>query len=187
MFNNQGITAVPQVHPYVLMVQHPAFMPALTNLAGSCQSDIDLVKNGEGFRPTMYHDTKGIATICYGYNLERGNARSDLSSVGANYDAVMSGASMSQSQCTTLLDKEMGKARSGAQAVFGSLKCSCAQAVAVDMTYNLGQSGIGGFHHFIADMKAGNWKQAQVDGKDSLWCRQVGSRCSRNMHQIGMC
>ena len=75
----------------------------LMDLSGSCPSDESMVKQGEGFRSTVYKDTKGIKTICYGYNLERGNARGDLSRVGANYDSVMGGAAMSQSQCTSLL------------------------------------------------------------------------------------
>ena len=187
IFNNQGIYKVPEVHPYILMVRQQP-MPAMVALAsGSCQSDLQLVQQGEGFRACKYNDTKGIPTICYGYNLSRGQARSDITSVGGNYDSVMAGGCLTQSQCTTLLNKDMGSARSGAQSVFGTLKCSCAQAVAVDMTYNLGTAGIRGFPNFIASMKSGNWSKASADAKDSLWCRQVGTRCTRDTNQIMMC
>ena len=167
-------------------VPKPFFM--LMNLAGSCPSDESMIKQAEGFRSKVYKDTKGIKTICYGYNLERGNARSDIQKVGANYDQVMSGAqSLSQSQCTKLLQSELNKARSAARGIFGTLKCSCAQAVATDMTYNLGSGGISAFHNFIAAMKAGDWTRAQQEGRNSLWCRQVGGRCSRDMGYIAKC
>ena len=58
---------------------------------------------------------------------------------------------------------------------------------AVDMTYNLGAGGISGFHNFISAMKASDWTKAQAEGRNSLWCRQVGSRCSRNMGYIAKC
>merc|ERR1712146_564313 len=51
------------------------------------------------------------------------------------------------------------------------------EAVLTDMTYNLGKAGIESFHTFISDIKAHEWSAAASDARDSLWCRQVGSRC----------
>ena len=96
----------------------------------------------------------------------------------------MSGGCLTQPQCQKLLNSDMAWAKSGSKQIFGSLKCGCAAAVATDMTYNLGIAGMKGFPHFIASMKAGNWKQAAADAKDSAWCRQVGTRCTRNTSQI---
>jgi hypothetical protein len=42
--------------------------------------------------------------------------------------------------------------------VFGSLSCTAAEAVATDMTYNMGKSSISGFSHFISDMKSEDYK-----------------------------
>ena len=47
----------------------------LQNLKGSCSSDTSLIKMSEGYNNCMYHDTKGIPTVCYGYNLKNGNAK----------------------------------------------------------------------------------------------------------------
>ena len=108
----------------------------------------------------MYKDTMGIPTICYGYNLRNFNARSEVAKAGADFDQVMNGATVSTSVCNNLFNMYYSRYKSDAQRVFGTLKCSAAQAVAVDMTYNLGTAGISSFSHFIADMKAGNWAQA---------------------------
>ena len=48
----------------------------------------------------MYVDTTGNPTICYGYNLNNANAASDLANVGADYNTVMNGGCMTDSQCT---------------------------------------------------------------------------------------
>ena len=76
----------------------------------------------------------------------------------------------------------MGSARSGAQAVFGTVSCACAKAVTVDMTYNLGQAGIASFTTFDSLIKQKKWAEAAADGKTTLWCKQVGTRCTRDMN-----
>ena len=154
-------------------------------LAGACMSDTDLVKNAEGFRACKYNDTKGIATICYGYNLQRSKAAGDLKSVGANLSTVMAGGCLSQSQCDSLLNIEMVSARNGARNVVGTTPCACANAVMVDMTYNLGS--LSAFNTFTGLIKQGRWKDAAADGHTTLWCSQVGNRCSRDMNQILQC
>merc|ERR1719487_2713038 len=99
------------------------------NLAGSCPSALSMIKSGEGFRSCMYKDTKGIPTICYGYNLQS-NGGSAISAMGVSFNDVMSGAKcLSESQCTTLLQKEVNTATSGKNSLFGNLGCSCADNV----------------------------------------------------------
>ena len=188
VMNDQGIAQVHPVHPYILMVNHMP-MPTMTTLAGAggCSSDIQLVMQGEGYRSCMYHDTRGIPTVCYGYNLQRSKAAKDISSVGGNYSSVMRGGCLTQPQCQKLLNIDMAWARTGAQQIFGHLSCGCAAAVAVDMTYNLGTAGMKSFNQFDALMRAGRYKEAAADAQHTAWCRQVGTRCSRNVRQISMC
>ena len=161
---------------------------ALGSASNGCQSDLALVKDGEGLRTCTYKDTKGIKTVCYGFNLERGTtARNMVTSVGGNYDAVLAGGCLTNAQCSKLLDKDMASARSCKNQVFGKLSCACADAVAVDMSYNLGCSGIKGFPNFIRQMKAGNWNGAVAEVQGTPYCRQVGRRCTRNINQIKQC
>ena len=74
--------------------------------------------------------------------------------------------------------------RSDKNQLFGSLSCKAANDVAVDMTYNMGKSGMATFQKFIGSMKSGDYLNAAVEGENSLWCRQVKSRCSRDMSQL---
>ena len=156
--------------------------------ANGCYSDTDLIKMSEGYRACEYVDTTGHKTVCYGYNLERSCARSDISSVGGDFDKVYSGGCLTQSQCNKLLDIEVGRARSGERDIFGSsVSCGCASSVLVDMTYNLGESQLRSFNTFDSLMKQGKWKDAADDLAGTAWCRQVGSRCSRDRSQIEKC
>eukprot|EP00356_Strombidium_inclinatum_P012714 CAMPEP_0170490834 /NCGR_PEP_ID=MMETSP0208-20121228/9866_1 /TAXON_ID=197538 /ORGANISM="Strombidium inclinatum, Strain S3" /LENGTH=167 /DNA_ID=CAMNT_0010766295 /DNA_START=12 /DNA_END=512 /DNA_ORIENTATION=+ len=135
-----------------------------------CKSDIQLVEEGEGLRTCEYKDTVGIPTICYGYNLSRGQAKSDITAVGGDYNSVMAGGCLTKSQCESLLDKDMGSARKGEKDIFGnSIKCKCAQSVLVDMTYNLGEAGLASFNTFDTLMKEGKWTEAVNDLKTTKW------------------
>ena len=48
------------------------------------------------------------------------------------------------------------------------------------MTYNLGAAGIQSFTTFNSYISARNWAAAASDLQGTLWCRQVGSRCTRD-------
>jgi len=151
-----------------------------------CMHDLDLIKQGEGLRKCMYKDTMGIPTVCYGYNLQSGS-KSEVNAAGGDYDSLMKGGCTTQSVCDKLLSNQVKKAESAARNIYGSLSCKYAQDIAVDMTYNLGSGGMASFHQFIGLMKSGDYKGAAADGKGTAWCRQVGSRCSRDMGQLQNC
>ena len=68
----------------------------VTDVPNACMSDLQLVKDGEGLRTCTYKDTKGIKTVCYGFNLERGTtAKNLIASVGGDYNAVLAGGCLS--------------------------------------------------------------------------------------------
>ena len=58
------------------------------------------------------------------------------------------------------------------------------QGVIVEMTYQIGTSGMLKFKKMIANMKEKNWAKASDEMKDSLWYRQTPGRCER-LAQIG--
>ena len=80
---------------------------AIVGVATAAMSDTQLIKDGEGYRQCTYRDTMGIRTVCYGFNLERGNARSQVQAAGGNYDNLMAGGCANQNICNKLLDKEV--------------------------------------------------------------------------------
>jgi hypothetical protein len=82
---------------------------------------------------------------------------SDLEATGCT--ATRSGGCCTQSQCTAVLQTEVDKAASQAASIFGN-QCDCVQAVLTDLTYNLGDAGMRGFPHFIAQIQANDWAGA---------------------------
>lgn len=82
----------------VISAQGSCFMQALTHA----------VANNEGNRPHVYLDTRGHPTVGIGFNLDRGNARAMLASVGADYDSVRSGGEdLTQTQINELFSKDI--------------------------------------------------------------------------------
>ena len=53
------------------------------------------------------------------------------------------------------------------------------QGVIIEMTYQIGTSGMLKFKKMIANMKESDWKGASEEMKDSLWYRQTPERCER--------
>ena len=143
---------------YELSKQDFMYTPDMIAEDGNgCMTDTDLIKQGEGYRSCMYKDTMGIPTICYGYNLQNYNAKSEVASAGGDYNSMINGGCTTKSVCDKLLSTYVSRSEGYAQSIFGNLSCKYAQAVAVDMTYNLGKAGMEGFSTFNSLMKSGNW------------------------------
>ena len=159
---------------------------ALTS--AKCQTDTQLIEDGEGLELCEYVDTTGNRTVCYGFNLETSSARKNVEAVGGNFDDVYNGGCLSKSQCSSLLSSQVDVARQGEKQIYGnSISCQCATYVLVDMTYNLGEGGLSSFNTFNSLMESGQWDAAADDLSGTLWCSQVGSRCTRDQNQIRSC
>lgn len=57
-------------------------------------------------------------------------------------------------------------------------------AVLVDMTFNMGITGLLGFVHFLASMKAGDYITASQQMLQSRWATEVGTRSTRLSHMV---
>ena len=55
------------------------------------------------------------------------------------------------------------------------------------MAYNMGGGGLAQFKNFKKSIQAKDWNGAANGLKSSAYCRQVGTRCTRNMNQIKEC
>eukprot|EP00929_Paragymnodinium_shiwhaense_P105689 TRINITY_DN70745_c0_g1_i1.p2 TRINITY_DN70745_c0_g1~~TRINITY_DN70745_c0_g1_i1.p2 ORF type:complete len:186 (+),score=37.55 TRINITY_DN70745_c0_g1_i1:37-558(+) len=153
---------------------------SLSASAFACESAQSLIEQAEGYRACEYVDTQGHPTVCYGFNLDKSNAAQQIAAVGGDYSKVRAGGCLSQSQCTQLLQMDMQSAVSGEEQVFGSSICYCVTQALIDMTYNLGTGGISSFTTFRSYIEAGEWAKAAQDARGTLWCSQVGSRCTRD-------
>ena len=58
------------------------------------------------------------------------------------------------------------------------------QLVLVNMAFNLGATRLAKFMNFKNMLSQGKWKEAAVEGRDSLWYRQVTNRAERLMRRL---
>jgi len=138
-----------------------------------------LLKKHEGYRTGVYKDTKGHPTIGIGFNLDKDGAREALASVGANYDAVRSGAEeLDDIQIQALFNSDVNTAMGVASRFVNNwdqLPLPM-KAVLADMSFNLGEKGLSKFKNFKAALEAGDYRRAAYEMKDSDWYNQVGDR-----------
>ena len=58
------------------------------------------------------------------------------------------------------------------------------QQILVNMMFNMGRTRLSKFKNFNAAIAEGDWKRAAVEGRDSLWYRQVTNRAERLMERM---
>ena len=58
------------------------------------------------------------------------------------------------------------------------------QEILVNMMFNLGRPRLGKFKKFNAALENADWTTAGIEGRDSLWHRQVGNRAERLMTRL---
>ena len=152
----------------------------------------------EGCRLRMYHDTVGIPTIAYGFNLQNANAKAILQAAGVTDVAgVIAGTTaLTQAQADSTFDQMLPHYVNDAKGtlapgVFDKLS-DARRFVVVDMTYNLGVAGWMGFPSARGAInaavaatdtatKTAQYNKAADQMKDSAWYTQVGNRAKRNV------
>jgi GH24 family phage-related lysozyme (muramidase) len=156
---------------------------------GFVQQCIVRLKINEGYETHVYRDSVGVPTVGIGFNLQRSDAPRLLQSVGANYQAVLSGqADLTEEQIDTLFKSDLSGAISQAQqgvSNYGAL-VQPRQFVIVDMIFNMGSGakGFGGFVNTIADIESDNFTQASNNMTLSRWYSQVGDRAKRDVSMM---
>lgn len=120
----------------------------------------------EGIRLRPYRDSVGKLTIGIGRNLD---------DVG-----------ISKAEALFLLDNDITTAILALEAALPwthSLD-PVRLAVLTNMAFNLGITGLLGFHHFLAAVQAGNYSLAKDHMLASKWASQVGPRAIRLADQM---
>lgn len=124
------------------------------------------LKRDESCSLTPYQDSVGVWTVGYGHNCQA--------------------TPISQQVADQMLADDLERVRQGVCKAWpwvGKLD-DARYGVILNMAYNLGVSGLGGFVHFLAAMKAGNWQAAANEMQDSKWWGQVGERAKRLQQQV---
>lgn len=58
------------------------------------------------------------------------------------------------------------------------------QEILVNMMFNMGRTRLSKFKNFRSALEERDWKRAAVEGRDSLWYRQVTNRAERLMARL---
>lgn len=58
------------------------------------------------------------------------------------------------------------------------------QEILVNMVFNLGRPRLSKFKKFNLALSTGDWDFAAIEGRDSLWYRQVTNRAERLMERL---
>ena len=136
----------------------------------------------EGYRTKADRDSKGILTIGVGFNLMRKDAQYLLTSIGADYSAVLRGDhELTDEQIQFLLDYTLSDSIQSAKAIINNYDdlFDVRKRVIVDMIFNLGLRGFFKFHRTRQAIEDSEFKLAAQYMRESLWCGQVKSRCKR--------
>ena len=155
-------------------------------------SELDQIKKDEGFRKGVYEDTMGIKTIGYGFNLERAGSQEalDAANITSSLEDLKSGKmQLTEEEASRLMMGEMGHFRKVAENYVGKetwgILGQNKQGILTNMAYNMGEGTLNKFKNLRAAIVAGDWKQAQVEMKDSNWAKQVHGRADRLIARMG--
>lgn len=58
------------------------------------------------------------------------------------------------------------------------------QEILVNMMFNMGRTRLSKFKNFNSALSTGDWKEAAIEGRDSMWYRQVTNRAERLMSRM---
>jgi lysozyme len=82
---------------------------------------------------------------------------------------------------------DIDHAHRNAQKLFGAefdYWPAAVQEILINMIFNLGYTGLSKFKNFKKALDMEDWGQAAIDGRDSLWYRQVTNRAERLMTRL---
>lgn len=122
-------------------------------------------KQNEGLRLFAYRDTRGILTVGYGHRVLRGEART-----------------MTIDDAKRTFRRDYGRARLAVAAIttMHDIKPPpLVEVVLVDMAYNLGGSGLSGFHRMLAALAKRDYKTATTELRQSRYALQCPARVDR--------
>lgn len=137
------------------------------------------VAQWEGFRAKPYKDSRGLLTVGYGTLLHgQPEAQRWYDSITANGTKPLT-AEAAQQRMQADIAAAIANARR-LQPGFDRLDPQ-AQAVVVDMVYNLGPAGFSKFKKTRSAFERGDYTEAAKEMQDSKWYRQVGRRSQHHV------
>tara|TARA_B100000131_G_scaffold280704_1_gene286821 strand:- start:2680 stop:3165 length:486 start_codon:yes stop_codon:yes gene_type:complete len=135
------------------------------------------LKIDEGVKYEIYKDHLGYPTFGVGHLITEEDEE---------YGKPV-GTEISEERVQECFDKDLDTAISECVALYGegfNTMPDTVQQVLVNMMFNMGRTRLSKFKNFRTALEAENWQQAAIEGRDSLWYRQVTNRAERLMIRL---
>jgi len=138
----------------------------------------DQLKIDEGVKYEIYLDHLGYKTFGVGHLVresdpEHGYDVGEPVSVERVLEVFEGDLDLAISECTALYGVDVWEGFPGE-----------VQEILVNMMFNLGRTRLSKFRKMNAHLICGEWPSAAVEGRDSLWYRQVTNRAERLMTRL---
>jgi lysozyme len=141
------------------------------------ESLIDQIKYDEGVVLEVYKDHLGYDTCGVGHLLVKGNPE---------YGCAV-GTPISESTCDNYLKQDLQVAWDECKILYQPWFKDFPQEVKeilINMMFNMGRPRLSKFVNFNKAIMRKDWKSAAVEGRDSLWHKQVRKRAERLMVRL---
>ncbi len=125
---------------------------------------LDMIEQDEGYRDTVYMDSEGYQTIGLGFCLDRMPMPREVADYWCNLI-------LTQRHKQILIATHFGT-------VFKNLN-PARQCAILNMSYQLGISGLFKFKNMWDALAVGDYKTASLEAMDSVWATQTKNRARR--------
>jgi|TARA_B110000305_G_scaffold232518_1_gene287597 lysozyme len=137
----------------------------------------ETLKIDEGVKYEIYADHLGYPTFGVGHLVLESDAESGMEL----------GTPISEERVAQCFDADLNLSIAECVALYGdgfNDFPDAAQQVLVNMMFNMGRTRLSKFKNFRAALEDHDWKRAGVEGRDSLWYKQVTNRAERLMVRL---
>lgn len=131
----------------------------------------------EGVKYEVYHDHLGYPTFGVGHLVIK-----DDPEYGCDV-----GTPVSEERVWEAFEKDLHTAECECVALYNNkflLWPDEVQEILVNMMFNMGRTRLSKFKNFRTALENKDWKRAAVEGRDSLWYKQVTNRAERLMTRL---
>jgi len=134
------------------------------------------LKIDEGVKYEIYEDHLGLPTFGIGHLILDSDPE----------EGMPIGTEVSEERVKLCFENDLDLAISECTILYDNWKelPSEVQEILVNMMFNLGRPRLAKFKNFNKAISSRNWQVASIEGRDSLWYRQVTNRAERLMKRL---
>ena len=136
----------------------------------------ETLKIDEGVKYEIYEDHLGLPTFGIGHLILDSDPE----------EGMPIGTEVSEERVRLCFENDLDTAISECQILYKNWKELPGEVkeVLVNMMFNLGRPRLSKFKNFNKAISSRNWQVASIEGRDSLWYRQVTNRAERLMKRL---